>query len=48
MTVLRIWECEVKTSPAEAALKVAERCSDPIRVTGQGQVPDRASHSERP
>ncbi|MFI8204858.1 very short patch repair endonuclease [Streptomyces sp. NPDC085937] len=33
-TVLRIWECEVKASPAEAAIKVAERCSALGRVTG--------------
>lgn len=47
-TVLRVWECEVKASPAAAALMVAERCPAPTRVTGQEQAADRASHSEHP
>lgn len=47
-TVLRSWECEVKTDVAQAALRVAERCSALDHVTVQGQVPDRVSRSKRP
>ncbi|MEV8102265.1 very short patch repair endonuclease [Streptomyces sp. NPDC088135] len=46
-TVVRVWECEIRTDVEGAALSVARRCAQPD-ATGRAPSPDRSSRSAPP
>ncbi|MEU9529089.1 very short patch repair endonuclease [Streptomyces halstedii] len=46
-TVVRVWECEIRTDVEGAALSVSQRCDQPD-ATGRAPYPDRSSRSAPP